>query len=146
MKIRSDFVTNSSSSSYVIAYRTPSAIDDEALKKFPILRFYNKFVKGIIEAEDCCGDTCKGVLFEDQEKYDEYFVEEYGWRGEKTVQEVLDKHDDDYLRRSYEEISDYFQKGYGIIAKDVGYSDDGLRNMIHVLADDNDDFIIIDDE
>ena len=38
MKIREDFVTNSSSSSYVIAYKASPNFDEETIQRYPILK------------------------------------------------------------------------------------------------------------
>lgn len=45
MKIRTSFVTNSSSSSYVIAYRSLPDFDEETLTKYPFLKTYGQLVE-----------------------------------------------------------------------------------------------------
>ena len=51
MKIRNDYVTNSSSSSYVIAYKSLPEIDEETLKRYPFLKNYGKLIETVLFTE-----------------------------------------------------------------------------------------------
>lgn len=139
MKIRNDFVTNSSSSSYVIAYRENVEVDDETVKKYPFVKLYPKLIQALINAEGHCdteiADVCKS-----QEEYDKYFLEEYGLRNE-TLTDILNR--DEYYRSKYEKASKYLSGGYFIMNKWIDHCDEGLEDLIEVMAEDNDGFIII---
>lgn len=143
MKIRSDYVTNSSSSSYVIAYKTLPEIDEETLTKYPFLKNYGKLIEAVLFAEGD-NDTTAGVVSRTKEEYDKNFVSEYGWKKDSTVESILE--DDDYLTDMYNRAVEYLEKGFNILDKRVDYNDTYCSNMIKELAEDKENFVILEDE
>ena len=143
MKIRSDYVTNSSSSSYVIAYKTLPEIDEETLTKYPFLKNYGKLIETVLFAEGD-NDTTAGVVSRTKEEYDKNFVSEYGWKKDSTVESILE--DDDYLTDMYNRAVEYLEKGFNILDKRVDYNDIYCSNMIKELAEDKENFVILEDE
>lgn len=143
MKIRSDYVTNSSSSSYVIAYKTLPEIDEETLAKYPFLKNYGKLIEKVLFTEGD-NDTTAGVVSRTKEEYDKNFVSEYGWKKDSTVESILE--DDDYLTDVYNKTVEYLEKGFNILDKRVDYNDTYCSNMIKELAEDKENFVILEDD
>lgn len=110
-KIRSGFVANSSSSSFIIAYRDINTVLDD-VKPSWIKPMIEKFVEVLTKD----GTTIKSV-----EELDKYFVDCYGGR-EDTIETVLE--DDPDLQEDYDKLKLAIEKGYAVADVDVEYSDE----------------------
>ena len=142
MKVRSDFVTNSSSSSYVIAYRNLPEFDDETLVKYPFLKNYGKMIEKVLFSEGDEGTTA-GEVVRTKEEYDKWFVDMHGWR-DQTLEKLLE--DDKWLADSYKKAVEYLENGFNILLKDVDYNDMYCDQMLNELAKDGDNFVILEGE
>lgn len=143
MKIRTDYVTNSSSSSYVIAYKSSPEIDEETLKKYSFLKNYGKLIETVLFTEGD-NDTTAGTVSKTKEEYDNNFISKYGWRDNATVESILE--DDDYMVDMYNKAIEYLGKGFNILDKRVDYNDTYCQNMIRELAEDKENFVILEDD
>ena len=142
MKIRSDYVTNSSSSSFVVAYRKLPEFDEETLSKYPFLEHYGNLIEKVLFTEGDY-DTDAGEVFRTKEEFDAHIIDEYGWGHRSTIEEILE--DYDYSKWVYNTAIKYLADGFNILEKSVDYSDSFCNNIIHALAEDKENFIILEE-
>lgn len=111
MKIRLDYVTNSSSSSYLIAYRKPG---DE----------YHSAVLDLFLDADSDYDSARATRIHSIQELDKFLLNDMSWSGCKTVDDLL-KYDES-LRPTYDKAKAALQDGYTVAFKDISYNNETL--------------------
>lgn len=131
MKIRDDFVTNSSSSSYVVAYK--DVCDSKLEKKLKAITL------DILESEDYSGNTESARILRSMEEMEKYISHLFG-SPSYTVEHYLEDYCPDYTKH---EIQKLFDNGFAIAVKSVGYYDSVVNSAIDLLDFASENFIII---
>lgn len=137
MKIRTDFVTNSSSSSYIVAFKGLPKIDQETIDRYPFLESYQKIVKEAIYGGGGSYETTEADEFENLLDLQRYFINEYGYRHESFQQLCKE---DSYVNEMYQKCAKKMEEGYKILTKNIGYDD--YREDLFIELE-SDDFIIL---
>lgn len=136
MKIRQDFVTNSSSSSYVIAYKNFQQCDLKMLEEHPEFKNIGELIENILLGGRP-NEEIDGEKLTSKEELDQYLINRYGYGWPRyytpgTLEEILDEYN---LRDLYDKTLNAFKEGYFVIHKFVDYEDRTFYRTVKVLAE-----------
>lgn len=132
MKTRQAFVANSSSSSFIIAFRDLEKV--EGYENLPT--FAKKFIAIAMKR------ISNGSKIKTKEELDAYFISRYGWGSRKSLDSIFE--DDGCLKDEYEECLTYINDGYIISENSVDNCDEVTGEFYGSLPrEDNGDGIIL---
>ena len=119
-KIREGFVSNSSSSSFILPV---NSVDDEIVIKIKISDLQKMF-------EDC-GETSIRSIIKTKEDLIEYMYDYIGFskRG-KTEEEFLTELDEEGMLNTYNDMLKLINDGKHIITGNISYHDGGLKAIL----------------
>lgn len=140
MKIRNDFVTNSSSSSFIIAFKDITKIVDEKHEEFQYLKIIkNLLEKQLIEPEeDVWYGSYEGEIVDNIVDLEKYFKNHY--IGSYSLKEYFEE----YPEREdlYNELINFIKNNYEILFREISNNDETMKNLIESLND-NINFIVV---
>lgn len=125
MKIRSSFVANSSSSSFIIGVKNIENFDMSGLPSWAS-KLLNKTINMI---------TRDGTKFTSKEKLDKYFLYTYG-SGDDTIESLLEE--DSWVKEYYPKYLKAIESGFVIYDVDVDSNDESGKELFSALSTEDD--------
>lgn len=123
MKVRWGFVSNSSSSSFIL----PMEED-----KF-ILKLSLEDLKSIIESSYYSDTKIKKIITNENEAK-EYVVSLYGWNEKSTFEDITDPDDGDseYAIKRFKDIMEYINAGRSVVVGNIENNEMLFQNIIRI--------------
>ena len=141
MKYRKSFVTNSSSSSYIITIDN-NIFDEETINKYPCLKSYQKILQIIVQGDSehftsrYSEETEPGFLIRNKRELYRYIeTEAYNIKANELGEDYLARlNDDDWEKEHYLKILDLLEKGKIVVVRQISYHD-SLNDLLESLEE-----------
>ena len=114
-KIRSGFVSNSSSSSFILP------VSGDITDKFTITITLNDLKRMM-----SFGESSIDALISNKQELDFYIVDQYGWR-DQSLEQVLESK---YVKEKYDDLLAIINSGKSVLVGDIDYSDSAMEDFI----------------
>lgn len=140
MKYRKGFITNSSSSSFILAYKDlTKIIKEEEYKDFLIK--INKILEDrllMTSPDKDWLDTTEGIIIKTKKELNEYINDNWNYYYD-SINEYFDNYPE--KEKEYNNYCKYLENGYKLLIKRIDNCDDENIDFFHQLVD-NKNFIL----